>query len=136
MPAAKKKTDIPSNLQKGLGYIAKGLGVAVEQLWTMFVQQYFVRGIAMGVITLLSMTLVVMRYGPFFWEHMNPLVASVLIAVKLFALYWSIMYIGNPKYYALNDLTDKVSDVMKTMKEGGKEVEVLDKKSLSRSTYY
>lgn len=136
MPAKKKTNkiaDIPEHLRKGMESIAKGLGVAVTELWTMFVMQYFWRGIAYAVLTLIPTTLIMMKYGPFFWESMWPWVAAIIIVVKGFSIYWAIMYIGNPKYYALNDLTSKLGDFVEKTK-GDKEAEVSITKRLD-TTY-
>jgi len=135
MPAAKKTTkkDIPSSIEKGLGQIAKGMGVAVTELWTIFVKQYFAKGIATAIITIIPSVLIVMKYGPFFWESMVWWVVAIIVAGKILGIYWSVMYILNPHYYALEDITARLGQVMDKVKgngKGGETTAVVASKSL------
>lgn len=133
MPAKKKPVkgiaSLPSHLQKGLEQLAKGAGVAVTEIWTMYVMQYVARGVAYGLLTIIPSTLIIMKYGPFFWEAMWPWVAVIIIIAKSFGLYWTVMYLLNARYYALNKLVQQVGDFVSKTK-GGEVVKATASKSL------
>lgn len=107
---AKKKTEeesidsVPSTINEAVDAIAKGLGVAAKELWTIFVRQYFVRGITEAFT---GIVLCVASY--FLWPFIG-LWILVPLSIALLFFYGAIMLMGNPKYYALEDITGKIQD--------------------------
>lgn len=90
--------------KKVIESLAKGLGVAVTELWTIFVRQYVVRG-ANELFTAL-----VLFSAAFFLKDYIGFFALIPVAVGIGFVYGAINYLGNPKYYALNDIVKRVRD--------------------------
>lgn len=96
---------IPATVKAGLEALAKGLGVAAIELWAIFVRQFVVKG-----ITQLFTGLVFVGAGVFlatvfgYWS----LIAFVL---SLPFFYGAILLLGNPKYYAITDITEKINEL-------------------------
>lgn len=84
--------------------LAKGLGVAAGELWTIFVRQYIVRG-ANELFTALVLFVAAFILWQFvqFW-------ALIPVAVGIGFVYGAIAYLGNPKYYALEDIVKKIKE--------------------------
>tara|TARA_B100001245_G_C22890259_1_gene428680 strand:- start:957 stop:1295 length:339 start_codon:yes stop_codon:yes gene_type:complete len=96
---------IPSTIQAGLEALAKGLGVAAIELWSIFVRQYVVKG-----VTELFTALVLVGCGVFlttvvgYWS-------LIAFAASLPFFYGTILLLGNPKYYAIQDITQKIDEL-------------------------
>lgn len=98
----KKKNDIPKDIKDAIDGIAKGLGVAATEVWRIFVQQYLVRGIAEGFVAIVLVVASYMLYSEIGMWVLIPLSAAVLL------FYGAIIFVGNPKYYALGDITKRI----------------------------
>jgi len=105
--ATKKVTDaqIPSTIKAGVEAIAKGLGVAAVELWSIFVRQYIVKG-----ITELFTALVLIGVGVFLAYQVGYW-SLIAFALALPFCYGTILLLGNPKYYAINDITKKIKEL-------------------------
>jgi hypothetical protein len=96
---------IPESVQAGLEALAKGLGVAAIELWSIFVRQYVVKG-----LTELFTGLVIVGFGVFlatvfgYWS-------LIAFAASLPFFYGTILLLGNPKYYAITDITAKINEI-------------------------
>lgn len=101
-----KKSDkvIPSSVSEIINQIAKGLGVAAVELWSIFVRQYLVRG-----ITELFTGLVLVASAYFLQPYIG-LWILLPLAVSLIFFYGAILLIGNPKYYAIDDISNRVKN--------------------------
>lgn len=104
-----KKKDIESTAaivgaqaKQVIDSLAKGLGVAATELWTIFVRQYIVRG-ANELFTAL-----VLFVGAFFLKDWIQFWALIPAAIGVGFVYGAISYLGNPKYYALNDIVARI----------------------------
>lgn len=110
MPRAKKEVvksepTVPEQVREALDKVAKMMGVAVSELWGIFVRQYVVRGISELFIAAVFVVVALI---------LSPLVGywGLLIASpSLFFFYGAIQYLGNPKYYAIEDIMKKVQDI-------------------------
>lgn len=98
--------------------LAKGLGVAATELWSIFVRQYIVRGLNE------LFTAIVLFVAGFILFQFVQFWALIPVGVGIGFVYGAISYLGNPKYYALNDIVTKIKD----FKEG--------KDSKSRKDFY
>lgn len=98
-------SELPSTIKDGVEAIAKGLGVAAVELWSIFVRQYVVKG-----LTEVFTALVLIGSGVFiafqagYW-------ALIPLAAALPFCYGAIMLLGNPKYYAIQDITNKIKEL-------------------------
>jgi len=103
---AKKESNeaIPSEINEIVSGIAKTLGVAVGELWGIFVRQYFVRGITE------AFTSAVLCVAAYCLRNTIHLWILAPLAVALGFAYAAILLLGNPKYYAIEDITDKIND--------------------------
>lgn len=103
----KTKLDtIPEKIQEALEAVAKGVGIAATELWKIFARQYFMYGVANafgGVSATIAAFALRKEIGLWF---LVPLAGAHLL------FYWAIMMMGNPKYYALNDITNRVKGFM------------------------
>lgn len=96
---------LPESIKAGVEAIAKAMGVAAVELWSIFVRQYIVKG-----LTELFTALVLVGAGIFiatqagYWS-LIPLAAALPFC------YGTIMLLGNPKYYAINDITKKINEL-------------------------
>lgn len=95
---------IPEMVTEALQQISKLLGVAVTELWTIFVRQYVVRGLNE------LFTAVVLFTGAYFLKDYIHFWALIPVALGIGLVYGAISYLGNPKYYALEDITDRIRD--------------------------
>lgn len=99
------ESQLPATIKAGVEAIAKGLGVAAVELWSIFVRQYVVKG-----ITEVFTALVLIGAGVFiafqagYW-------ALIPLTLALPFCYGAIMLLGNPKYYAINDITKKINEL-------------------------
>lgn len=84
--------------------LAKGLGVAATELWAIFVRQYVVRGANE------LFTAIVFFVGAFFLKDYVGLYALIPTAIGIGFVYGAISYLGNPKYYALNDIVKRIKN--------------------------
>lgn len=101
---AKNKDLIPEGISQAISAVAKGIGVAATELWSIFVRQYFVRGLTE---VFAGTVLCIASY--FLVPHIGLLVLIPLAAALAF-FYGAILLIGNPKYYALEDITKRIQD--------------------------
>lgn len=96
---------IPATIKAGIEAIAKGLGVAAIELWSIFVRQYVVKG-----LTELFTGLVLAGSG-IFLIHLVSYWSIIALAASLPFFYGTILLLGNPKYYAIQDITDKIKEL-------------------------
>ena len=96
---------LPATIKSGVEAIAKGLGVAAVELWSIFVRQYIVKG-----ITEVFTALVLIGAGVFLAKVAGYWALIPLTAALPFC-YGAIMLLGNPKYYAINDITRKIKEL-------------------------
>lgn len=99
---ANKDKAIPDTINEAISAIAKGIGVAATELWSIFVRQYFVRGITE------AFTGVVLCVASYFLAPEIGLWVLAPLAVALGFFYGAILLLGNPKYYALEDITKRI----------------------------
>lgn len=108
--ATKKKDGTKSDTLEAIGVesrkaidaIAKGMGVAAVELWSIFVRQSVVRGVSE------LFTAIVLFGFAFFLKDYIGFWALVPTAIGIALCYGTIHFIGNPKYYALNDITKRI----------------------------
>lgn len=93
---------LPLTIRSGVEAIAKAMGVAAAELWAIFVRQYIVRG-----ITEVFTALVLIGVGVFLAYHAG-YYSLIAFGLALPFCYGAIMLLGNPKYYAINDITNKI----------------------------
>ena len=101
----KEAESIPATIKAGIEAIAKGLGVAAVELWSIFVRQYIVRGITevfTALVLIGSGVFLAMQVG--YW-------ALIPLAAALPFCYGAILLLGNPKYYAIQDITKKIKEL-------------------------
>ena len=91
-----------SQAKQVIDTLAKSLGVAATELWTIFVRQYVVRGANE------LFTAIVFFTGAFFLKDYIHLWALIPVAIGIGFVYGAISYLGNPKYYALNDIVKRI----------------------------
>lgn len=96
---------LPSTIKAGVEAIAKAMGVAAVELWSIFVRQYIVKG-----LTELFTALVLIGVGVFL-AYQAGYWALIPFALALPFCYGTIMLLGNPKYYAINDITRKIKEL-------------------------
>lgn len=96
---------IPATVRAGIEALAKGLGVAAIELWSIFVRQYVVKG-----LTELFTAIVLVGSGLFLW-HIVGYWSLIAFAASLPFFYGTIMLLGNPKYYAITDITEKINEL-------------------------
>lgn len=110
-----KKKDVDANLadtaamlggqaKQVIDSLAKGLGVAATELWSIFVRQYVVRGANE------LFTAIVLFVAAFFLKDYIGFWALLPTAVGIGFVYGAISYLGNPKYYALNDIVKRIRE--------------------------
>lgn len=102
------KKEKPSDLvdvdavQKALEPLSKGLKVAVSELYSVFVRQYVVKGFS-ELFTAILLVVIAYFLAPsvHYW-------ALIPLAVSVYLVYDVIHLLGNPKYFALEDIAKKV----------------------------
>lgn len=102
--SGKSESIVPSSVRAAVEAIAKGIGVAATELWTIFVRQYIVRGLSE------AFTAVVLGTTAFFLREAIGYWAFIPASVAMLFAYGAIAYLGNPKYYALADITKRIQD--------------------------
>lgn len=96
---------IPSSVKAGLEALAKGLGVAAIELWAIFVRQFVVKGLLQlfsGIVFIGIGIFLSFVFG--YWS-------LIAFGLSLPFFYGAIMLLGNPKYYAISDITDKIGEL-------------------------
>lgn len=96
---------LPATIKAGIEAIAKGLGVAAVELWAIFVRQYVVKG-----LTQLFTGIVLVGVG-IFLIHLVRYWSLIPFALSLPFFYATILALGNPKYYAIQDITEKINEL-------------------------
>ena len=98
---------IPEQVREAISGAARLLGVAVTELWSIFVRQYIVRGISEAFfgIVIFSTAVYLQGYIGLWW-----LLAA---APSMILFYGAIQNLGNPKYYAIEDIIKKVKTFKK-----------------------
>lgn len=102
-----KTQGLTADLEKKLEPIAKAMGVAVKELWVIFVREYVVHGLSQ-----LFLAAIFALTGWFLYNKtgVHPALALIGVVPASFFAYSSIQYLGNPKYHALNDITERLKD--------------------------
>lgn len=95
---------IPDSVSEAVSAIAKGIGVAATELWSIFVRQYLVRGLAE------ALTGVVLCVASVFLAKTIGLYVLIPLSVALVFFYGALLMAGNPKYYALEDISKRIKD--------------------------
>lgn len=104
MAKDKKALIDTDSVTKALEPLAKGLKVAVSELWGIFVRQYVVKGLSEGFTAiLLLVTAHFLKNSIHYW-------ALIPVAIAIYLIYDVINLLGNPKYYALEDISNRVRD--------------------------
>lgn len=111
-PETKQKLDIPAQVLEAINGAAKLLGVAAVELWGIFVRQYVVRGLNE------LFTAVILLVASFFLFPVIGLWILVPIGAAIVLVYGAISYLGNPKYYALEDISERVRSYKKEVLTG------------------
>lgn len=96
---------IPATIKAGIEAIAKGLGVAAIELWSIFVRQYVVKG-----VTQLFTASVLVGTG-IFLIHLVSYWSLIPLAASLPFFYGTILLLGNPRYFAIQDITAKINEL-------------------------
>jgi len=100
-----REAELPSTIKEGVEAIAKGLGVAAVELWSIFVRQYVVRGLT-ELFTAVSLSIGAwLAHNAIHWWALIP------VAIAHFFFYGAILLLGNPKYYAIKDITRKIKEL-------------------------
>jgi hypothetical protein len=102
---AEVDSKLPASIRAGIEALAKGLGVAAIELWSIFVRQYIVKG-----ITEVFTALVLIGSGVFLAPHVKYWSLFAFGAALPFC-YGAILLLGNPKYYAIQDITRKIKEL-------------------------
>lgn len=97
--------ELPKSISAAIEAIAKGMGVAAAELWGIFVRQYVVKGVtevftALVLIGVGVFTAITLKYWAF-----------IPFALALPFCYGAILLLGNPKYYAIQDITKKIKEL-------------------------
>lgn len=102
---AEVDSKLPASIRAGIEALAKGLGVAAIELWSIFVRQYIVKGITevFTALVLIGSGVGLVKYAH--WWALIPL------ALALPFCYGAILLLGNPKYYAIQDITRKIKEI-------------------------
>lgn len=96
---------LPATIKAGVEAIAKAMGVAAVELWSIFVRQYVVKG-----VTELFTALVLIGSGIFLAPRVSYW-SLIAFAAALPFCYGTILLLGNPKYYAIQDITKKIKEL-------------------------
>lgn len=99
------EAQLPSAIKAGVEAIAKAMGVAAVELWSIFVRQYVVKGITE------VFTALVLIGGGIFLATQAGYWALIPFTLALPFCYGAILLLGNPKYYAINDITKKIKEL-------------------------
>lgn len=98
-------SQLPATIRAGVEAIAKAMGVAAVELWSIFVRQYVVKG-----VTELFTALVFIGAGLVLMPKVHYWSLFAFAAALPFC-YGTILLLGNPKYYAINDITRKIKEL-------------------------
>lgn len=100
-------TAVGAQAKQVIDSLAKGLGVAATELWKIYVRQYIVKGAneLFTAIVFFAMAAILWQFVQF-W-------ALIPVVVGICFVYGAISCLGNPEYYALNDIVNKVKDFKK-----------------------
>lgn len=96
---------IPASVKAGVEAIAKGMGVAAIELWSIFVRQYVAKGVTqlfLGLVFVIGGLVLLPLVG--YWS-----LVSFVASLPFF--YGAILLLVNPKYYAVTDITDKINEL-------------------------
>lgn len=92
------------NVMRQLQPLADALKVAVTELWSIFVRQSIVKGIsALFTALILTAGAWALKDSIHYWA-LIPLVIAIAL------VYDAIAQLGNPKYYALEDITKRTKE--------------------------
>lgn len=106
MATSKSKNDVkvPDEVSEAISKLASGIGVAAGEVWLIFVRNYVVRGISelFTALVLFGAAWMLSPHIGYFW--------LVPVGIGIVLVYGAINYIGNPRYYALEDIVDKIQE--------------------------
>lgn len=91
--------------KKAVSIISKGIGVATTELYSVFVRHYLVRGVAEAFTGFLLILFSVLSYNTIGLWVILPIIASIVM------FYSAILLIGNPKYYAIENIIDNIKEL-------------------------
>jgi hypothetical protein len=96
---------LPATIRSGVEAIAKAMGVAAVELWSIFVRQYVVKGLTefFTAVVLISAGVVLVS-KIHYWS-------LLAFGAALPFCYGTILLLGNPKYYAIQDITRKIKEL-------------------------
>lgn len=95
---------IGAEAKKIIDTLSKGLGVAAGELWSIFIRQYIVKGISEAFTAIVMFVAAAVLFQFVMWWALIP------VAIGIGLVYGAINYLGNPKYYALNDIVKRVKN--------------------------
>lgn len=95
-----------ARISEAIESISKSVGVAATELWKVFVRQYIVRGISE-----LFTAGILFTAGYLLWPAIRYF-ALIPISVGILFVYGAIVFLGNPTYYALTDVSERVKIFM------------------------
>ena len=97
--------NLPKNIEDALEALAKGLGVGAVELWSIFVRQFVVKGLVQvftAVVLIATGVFIATQFQ--YW-------ALIPFGLALTFCYPAILLLGNPKYYAIQDITQKIKEL-------------------------
>jgi hypothetical protein len=124
-----KKAAVPSKVQSGLDSIANLVGKTVADLWIIFVRQYFIRGVNF------AFTAVLLLVTAYILKAILGVLVLLPILGAIACIYGAIAYIGNPKYYAMFDVLEKIDKVKEQFSKKEDTAIIVQEKSRSRYPY-
>lgn len=98
------KDTVTKEILQDLEPLAKVLKVGVGELWSIFVRQYVVKGISE------LFTALVLFGAAFLLKDFIHYWALIPVVVGIYLVYDTINLVGNPKYWAIDDITKKVKE--------------------------
>ena len=104
----RKKTMRTEEITKLLGPLAKTFNVAVSELWKIFVRQYVVKGLSQAVSAVLLILFGWIMFSNRVGAENYLWAPAVSWVVGVGLVYQAVQYLGNPAYFALEDLIRKV----------------------------
>lgn len=109
---SEKKTEAESAVRE----ISKLAGRGAAEVWTIFVRKSIVLGLS---IVLVAAALIFAGVWMTLQLPVNPIGAG-LFGVALLLLFVAVNYLGNPMYFAMNDVTATIKKIAQKDKDGWK----------------
>ena len=100
-----------TDMLKRLEPIVKIMGVAVGEVWKIFVQRYVVKGMRLVFAGIISAIIAYALHKILF--PISPIFILVIIVPIIFGsvmIFMAIPYLFNPRYFALQDLAKQIRE--------------------------